>query len=81
MLFRSLDIRGKRVEEVLPLLERFMDDAVRFGLQQVRILHGKGEGVLRKVSRDYLKRLKTVASFRDEHADRGGDGITWVYLH
>ncbi|MBY0434840.1 MAG: Smr/MutS family protein [Cyclobacteriaceae bacterium] len=75
-----LDIRGKRVEEVMPLLTRFIDDAVLLGQAEVKILHGKGEGVLRKVARDYLKSIKSVASFRDEHADRGGDGMTLVTL-
>ena len=75
-----LDIRGMRVDEVMPVLIRFMDDALQFGLGQVSILHGKGEGVLRKVARDYLKTLKSVSGIRDEHADRGGDGITLVEL-
>jgi DNA mismatch repair protein MutS2 len=46
----------------------------------LRILHGKGEGVLRKVIREQLKRYKEVASFADEHVERGGDGITVVVL-
>ena len=75
-----LDIRGKRVEEVLPLLVRFMDDAVLLSQSEVKILHGKGAGVLRKVVRDYLKKLKSVSGFHDEHADRGGDGMTLVTL-
>jgi len=69
-----------RVEEVMSVLIRFMDDAIQFGLSEVRILHGKGEGVLRKVVRDYLKKQKSVTSFHDEHADRGGDGITLVQM-
>jgi DNA mismatch repair protein MutS2 len=80
-LFSStLDVRGKRVEELLPLLERFVDDAILLGQSEVKVLHGKGEGVLRKVVRDYLKRTKGVAQFKDEHADRGGDGMTLVTL-
>ena len=75
-----LDIRGKRVEEVLPLLMRFIDDAILLSQSQVKILHGKGEGVLRKVAREYLKKLKDVTSCVDEHADRGGDGMTIVTL-
>ena len=75
-----LDIRGKRVEEVLPLLIRFMDDSILLGQSEVKILHGKGEGVLRKVVREYLKKVKGVAGFQDEHADRGGDGMTLVKL-
>jgi len=79
--FRTeIDLRGKRVEEVVGELASFMDDAVMFGVAQVRILHGKGEGVLRKVVRDQLSKNKSVASISDEHADRGGAGITIVVL-
>jgi len=80
-LFTStLDIRGKRVEEVNAVLDQFLDDAILLGHAEVKILHGKGEGVLRKVVRDRLKSTKGVASFADEHVDRGGDGITVVVL-
>lgn len=80
-LFEStLDVRGKRVEEVIPTLTQFLDDAILLGQAEVRILHGKGEGVLRKVIREQLKQTRGVASFADEHVDRGGDGITVVVL-
>jgi DNA mismatch repair protein MutS2 len=76
----TLDVRGKRVEEVIPLLDQFMDTAILLGQGELKILHGKGEGVLRKVVRDHLKRYKEVASANDEHVERGGDGITVVVL-
>jgi DNA mismatch repair protein MutS2 len=76
----SLDVRGKRVEEVIPILDQFMDTAILLGQGELRILHGKGEGVLRKVIRDRLKMFREVASVTDEHADRGGEGITLVVL-
>lgn len=76
----AIDLRGKRAEEALPMVERFMDEAVLLSAGEVRILHGKGEGILRKLIRDHLKRNKAVASIQDEHADRGGDGITIVVL-
>lgn len=76
----TLDVRGKRVEELMPVLETFMDTAILLGHGELKILHGKGEGVLRKVIRDCLKQYKEVASFKDEHVDRGGDGITIVVL-
>lgn len=76
----SLDVRGKRVEELMPVLESFMDSAILLSHGELKILHGKGEGVLRKVIRDRLKQYKQVASFKDEHVDRGGDGITIVVL-
>lgn len=76
----TLDVRGKRVEEVVSILEQYMDDAILLGHGEIKILHGKGEGVLRKVVRERLKRYKQVASFADEHVERGGDGITVVVL-
>jgi DNA mismatch repair protein MutS2 len=76
----TLDVRGKRAEEVIPLLDQFMDTAILLGQGELKILHGKGEGVLRKVVRDHLKRYKEVASANDEHVERGGDGITVVVL-
>jgi DNA mismatch repair protein MutS2 len=57
-----------------------MDTAILLGQGEVKILHGKGEGVLRKVVRDQLKQYQQVASVSDEHVERGGDGITIVVL-
>ena len=76
----TLDVRGSRVEEIIPLLDRFLDDAVLLGHSELRILHGKGEGVLRKVIREELQRNKRVESFADEHVERGGAGVTLVVL-
>lgn len=76
----TLDIRGKRVEEVASVLEQFLDNAILLGHGEIKILHGKGEGVLRKVVREHLRKYKQVASVADEHVDRGGDGITIVIL-
>ncbi len=75
-----LDVRGKRVEEVMPELEQFLDTAILLGHGELKIIHGKGEGVLRKVVREHLSRVKAVATFHDEHVERGGDGITIVVL-
>lgn len=76
----TLDVRGKRVEEAVPLLESFIDTAILLAKSELKILHGKGEGVLRKVIRERLKKYREVASFADEHIERGGDGITVVIL-
>jgi DNA mismatch repair protein MutS2 len=76
----TLDVRGKRVEEVVPLLEQFLDTALLLGHGELRIIHGKGEGILRKVIREQLGRVRDVATFHDEHVERGGDGITVVVL-
>ena len=61
-------------------LDRFLDDAILLSQGELKILHGKGEGVLRKIVRDRLKTVREVASFADEHVDRGGAGITVVVL-
>lgn len=76
----TLDVRGKRVEEVIPLLDQFLDTALLLGHGELRIIHGKGEGILRKVIREQLARVRQVATFHDEHVERGGDGITIVVL-
>ncbi len=75
-----LDLRGKRAEEAKQLLERFLDDATLAGLGEVRVLHGKGEGILRKVIREQLTGHRGVSRYTDEHVERGGDGITVVTL-
>ncbi len=76
----TLDVRGKRVEEIIQVLDQFIDDAILLGQSQLKILHGKGEGVLRKVIREHLKKTKQVVSLADEHVERGGAGITVVVL-
>ncbi|WP_223650180.1 endonuclease MutS2 [Hymenobacter psoromatis] len=76
----TLDLRGERAEDALTKLMAFVDDAVMFGLPEIKILHGRGNGVLRQVARDYLRRTRAIASVGDEHADRGGDGVTLAVL-
>ena len=81
MSFKSeVDIRGKRAEEVLPLLDKVLDDALLLGIDRLRILHGKGHGVLKELVRSRLKEDANVSSFEDEHADQGGSGVTLVSL-
>jgi len=76
----KLDLRGFRGQEALQELDRFLDKAVMAGYNRLELLHGKGDGILRKLIRDHLRRQKFVAHFENEHADRGGDGITLVEL-
>lgn len=75
-----IDVRGKRAEEILPIVEQFIDEAVMFGIQEVKILHGTGHGVLRDIIRQRLKEEPQVTSFKDEHVEHGGAGITVVSL-
>ncbi|MFP4059458.1 MAG: endonuclease MutS2 [Bacteroidota bacterium] len=74
----EIDLRGKRAEEALDILSRYIDEAIMLNTSEVRILHGKGTGVLREIIRDYLQTVESVKNFKDEHADRGGPGITIV---
>lgn len=76
----NLDIRGKRVEEVIPMVENYMDQASMLGIPEVKIIHGKGEGILKEVVRNHLKSFSNIQSAKDEHADRGGAGVTVVVM-
>ncbi len=76
----KLDVRGKRAEELKALLTKYIDEAILISIKEVRILHGKGSGVLRKVTRDYLSTIPEITSFHDEDASSGGYGITVVHL-
>ncbi len=79
--FKSdIDIRGKRGEEALDIVRNFIDDATVVGVTELRILHGKGNGILKSLVRDYLSAQDVVRSCKDEHAERGGSGITVVTL-
>lgn len=74
----TLDLRGKRVDEALSALQRYIDDAILISIPEVRILHGKGNGVLRQVTRDYLRSQKDVKMVKDARLEDGGSGITVV---
>ncbi|MBQ4352286.1 MAG: Smr/MutS family protein [Prevotella sp.] len=77
---QDLDIRGMRGDEALNEVMHFIDDAILVGMSPVRILHGKGNGILRQLIRDYLSTVPNVTRFRDEHVQFGGAGITVVEL-
>ena len=72
---------GKRVDEALPLLERFIDDALLHGVNEVEVVHGSGEGILRKVVREFLSGHRGVVSFHAGDVAQGGDNITVVGLN
>jgi DNA mismatch repair protein MutS2 len=76
----NLDIRGKRGEEALGLVDNLMDDAILLGYPQLRIVHGKGDGILRNLIRNHLKLYSQIKSVADEHADRGGQGVTLIEM-
>ena len=76
----TIDIRGERLNDALEIVMHFIDDATMVGVGQVKILHGKGNGVLREEIRKYLKTMPAVKSFRDEALQQGGAGITVVEM-
>ncbi len=76
----ELDLRGRRVEEALLELDRYLDDAFLAGLPWVRIIHGKGTGALRQAVRRRLREHPLVRSYRAGEQGEGGTGVTIAYL-
>ncbi|MBR5132713.1 MAG: Smr/MutS family protein [Alistipes sp.] len=74
----NIDVRGMRAVEALAAVEDLVDDALMVGVSSVTILHGKGTGALKEEIRRYLRTVPNVAKIADDHADRGGAGITIV---
>lgn len=74
----NIDVRGMRAVDALEAVQSFIDDAIMVGIGGVSILHGKGTGALKEEIRRYLRTVPDVATAADEHADRGGAGITIV---
>ena len=75
---QDLDVRGMRGDEALQAVRYFIDDAILMGMPRVRILHGKGNGILRQLIRQYLSAEPNVSHFADENVQFGGAGITVV---
>ena len=73
-----IDVRGMRASEALMAVEDLVDDALMVGVSGVTILHGKGTGALKEEIRKYLRTVRDVERVADDHADRGGAGITVV---
>ena len=76
----NLDLRGKRGEEILALIQTFIDEGYMLGVRELRIVHGKGDGILREITRSLLRNMPAVGKMEDEHADRGGAGVTLVTM-
>ena len=76
----ELDLRGMQADDASIRADEFLDRAVRDGLSSVRIVHGKGTGVLRRVVRELLDRHPLVKSFNSETPLNGGSGATSVEL-
>lgn len=76
----ELDIRGKRADEIGPIVDSYVNDAYLLGMPFVRVIHGKGTGALRTVVRDLLKDSPAVARAETAGPTEGGDGATVVHL-
>ncbi len=74
----ELDVRGARLGEALEMVMRFVDDAIMVGMPSVRIVHGKGTGVLHEEIQKLLRTTAGVATVADEHIQHGGSGVTIV---
>lgn len=75
-----LDIRGKRANEAEELILKYVDDAIMFGLFNIEILHGKGDGILKTITHKVLQTHPFVESFHFAPVDQGGEGITIIKL-
>jgi DNA mismatch repair protein MutS2 len=76
----ELNLRGLRAEEAIERVEKYLDDAYLAGLPKVRIIHGKGTGVLRRVVREVLDGHPLVTTYREGDRYEGGDGVTVAEL-
>jgi DNA mismatch repair protein MutS2 len=76
----EIDIRGVRGEEAINRVRELIDNALIVQHKNLRILHGKGNGILRQLIRQYLATVDVVKSFRDEQLELGGSGITVVEM-
>ncbi len=76
----TLDVRGQRGEEAVDNVAKYIDDANLLSIKEISILHGKGNGILRKMIREYLSHQSCVQSFNDASLETGGAGITRVTL-
>ena len=76
----TLDVRGQRGEEAVDNVAKYIDEANLLSIKEVSILHGKGNGILRKLIREYLSKQSCVQSFNDASLETGGAGITRVTL-
>jgi len=76
----ELEVRGRTIDEALPDLDKYIDDAYRAGLSSVRVVHGRGTGVLRKAVRDLLARHPLVRAVETPPPQEGGEGVTVAQL-
>ena len=76
----EVEVRGRTVDDAIPMVERFLDQAARSGHERVRVIHGRGTGTLRHAVRELLQGHALVTQFETAEPREGGDGVTIVYL-
>ena len=76
----ELDLRGKRIDDALPILEKWLDDCMRNQKDNIKIIHGYGTEQLKKSVRQFLSKSRYVQTWKAGDASSGGDGVTWVSL-
>ena len=76
----ELDLHGFTVEQATPVLEQYLDQAIRANMHRVRIVHGKGSGTLRRAVRQFLEQHPITLQFSSAPAEAGGDGVTVIEI-
>lgn len=76
----TMDVRGKNLDDATMDVDKYLDDATMAGLKEVTLIHGRGEGILKRGIQDMLRHHKHVKQFRKGNFDEGGDGVTVVTL-
>ncbi len=77
----ELDVRGERLNDAIDKVTRYIDDAIMLGIPSVRIIHGKGTGVLREEIQKMLRTMPGIEKVADEHIQFGGTGVTIVTFY
>ncbi|MHB8684974.1 MAG: endonuclease MutS2, partial [Dehalococcoidia bacterium] len=76
----EIDVRGQTIDEAVPNVEQYIDEAFRAGLGSARIIHGKGTGALRREVRGFLAKYPLVKSYEEAPREQGGEGVTIAHL-
>jgi DNA mismatch repair protein MutS2 len=76
----EIEVRGQTIDEAMPTVEQYLDEAFRAGLPWARIIHGKGTGTLRREVRGMLAKHPLVKSYEQARPEEGGEGVTIAYL-
>ena len=76
----EIDVRGQTIDDAMPRVEQYIDDAFRAGMPSARIIHGKGTGTLRREVRGFLAKYPLVSRYEEAPREQGGEGVTIAHL-